>query len=142
MIYKILKWFLISSLAFGLIYLIHNELLAIFNISDKDKTFVQLFYYFLTLLSAVMILNIFIVYFFKTKFVGYTFLIWSMLKIILVMVFFIVFALLPRLKLDDNSIFYIMSLYFLYLFYEVILGVALLKQKIPTHHKSRNLFSS
>ncbi len=142
MIYKILKWFLISSLAFGLIYLIHNELLAIFNISDKDKTFVQLFYYFLTLLSAVMILNIFIVYFFKTKFVGYTFLIWSMLKIILVMVFFIVFALLPRLKLDDNSIFYIMSLYFLYLFYEVILGVALLKQKIPTHHKSRNLFNS
>ncbi len=142
MIYKILKWFLISSLAFGLIYLIHNELLAIFNISDKDKTFVQLFYYFLTLLSAVMILNIFIVYFFKTKFVGYTFLIWSMLKIILVMVFFIVFALLPRLKLDDNNIFYIMSLYFLYLFYEVILGVALLKQKIPTHHKSRNLFNS
>ena len=124
--HKALVWTFVSFLAFGLIYFLHHWLSILFGVSANS--FVSRFYRLITLISAVMAINLLVVAIIKSNFIGYTFLIWSMLKVMLVMGFFIIFVLMPHLKLDNNVIFDIISLYFLYLFYEVTLSLALLKE--------------
>jgi len=124
--HKALVWTFVSFFAFGLIYFLHHLLSTLFGVSTN--AFVKRFYSFITLISAVMLINVLVIAIFKSRFIGYTFLIWSMLKVMLVMGFFIIFVLIPHLKLDNNVIFDIIILYFLYLIYEVLLSLALLKE--------------
>ncbi len=113
----------------GAIYLLHPIFMRLYKVNQPD--FVQNFYVFLTTVSLAMLLNIILVYNLKPKFTGYTFLVWSMLKIMLVMGYFIVFVLRPQLQLSHSDIFDIMTLYFLYLIYEVIFGIVLLQKNTP-----------
>ncbi len=126
---KILSLVITSIITFIVIYFLHQTLIDVFSVQNTD--FVWHFYYFLTAISALMIINVLLVYVLKPKFVGYTFLIWSMLKLMMVMGYFIIFVLKPRLVLGNCVIFEIISLYFMYLTYEVFFSVFLLKEKIP-----------
>jgi len=51
-----------------------------------------------------------------------------MIKIMLVMAYFVWFVLKPEVKLPNADIYDIVTLYMLYLFYEVIFVVSLLKE--------------
>jgi len=132
--------FLIISIlpVFILIYYIFQYLTGILQVDNID--FAYKFYKFLTFVSAFMLLNVLIVYFAKQQFVGYTFLIWSMLKIMLVMAFFIIFVLHPKLPVSNSVVFDIMILYALYLIYEVVFGIVLLKEK--NSHLNSKSFSN
>jgi len=110
---------------FLFVYFLQPFLIRIFKVENVD--FVFDFYYFITGVSLFMLLNLIVVFYFKNKFTGYVFLIWTMLKIMLVMAYFIVFVLHPKIHIDNSVVFAIMSTYFLYLIYEVVFGVLLLK---------------
>jgi len=114
---------------FVLIFYLFQFFTGLLEVDNTD--FAYQFYQFLTFVSGFMLLNVLGVYFIKPKFVGYTFLIWSMLKIMLVMGFFILFVLHPKLPLSNSVVFDIMILYALYLLYEVVFGVVLLQEKTP-----------
>ncbi len=123
-------WLLgLSVVVFIIIKFANGFFLELFNVDNVD--IVNRFYNFITVISAVMIVNLLMVYLYKIKYVGYTFLIWSMLKIMLVMGFFIVFVLKPKLQIGNCVIFSVMSVYFMYLIYEVFFAMFLLKEKIP-----------
>ncbi len=123
--------FLILSIipVFVLIFYLFQFFTGLLEVDNTD--FAYQFYQFLTFVSGFMLLNVLGVYFIKPKFVGYAFLIWSMLKIMLVMGFFILFVLYPKLPLSNSVVFDIMILYALYLLYEVVFGVVLLQEKTP-----------
>ena len=127
MLSKVLRYFLLSMLVFVAIYFIQQRLVNLFGVENSN--FTNRFYFFLTAVSFLMIINLLTVYVFKIKFVGYTFLAWSMLKLMLVMAYFVI--LIPKISLSNNEIYEIVTLYLIYLFYEVFLGVLLLKTKIP-----------
>ena len=128
MLLKALRFFLISLLVFVAIYFIQLGLIKLFCIESPD--FVNRFYTFLTGVSFLMIINLLTVYIVKIKYVGYTFLAWSLLKLMLVMAYFVI--LMPKISLSNNEIYEIVTLYLIYLIYEVFLGVFLLKTEIPT----------
>jgi len=127
MLLKALRFFLISLLVFVVIYFIHQELIKLFSVENSG--FVNRFYNFITSVSFLMIINLLTVYIFKIKYVGFTFLAWSLLKLMLVMAYFVI--IMPKISLSNNEIYEIVVLYLIYLIYEVFLGVFLLKTKIP-----------
>jgi len=127
MLLKVLRFFLISLLVFVAIYFIQQELIKLFSVENSG--FVKRFYTFLTGVSFLMIINLLTVYIVKIKYVGFTFLAWSLLKLILVMAYFVI--LMPKISLSNNEIYEIVALYLIYLIYEVFLGIFLLKTKIP-----------
>jgi cytochrome c oxidase assembly factor CtaG len=126
---KIIKVILMTIIAFVAIFYLNTFIMLFYKV--QNIKFVWQFYEFLTLVSSLMMLSVVLVYIFKTKYVGYTFLSWSMLKLMLVMGFFIIFVLRPKLPLNNADVFAIISLYFSYLIFEVLMGVYLLKEKNP-----------
>jgi hypothetical protein len=127
MLSKALRYFLLSTLVFVVIYFVQQGLVKLFCI--ENTSFVDKFYNYITGISVLMIVNLLTVYVIKTKYVGYTFLAWSLLKLILVMAYFVI--LMPNASLLNNEIYEIVSLYLIYLIYEVFLGTILLKpQKV------------
>jgi hypothetical protein len=127
MLSKSLRFFLLTTLVFVVIYFVQQGLVKLFCIKNPD--FVNRFYVYITGISLLMIINLLTVYIVKIKYVGYTFLAWSLLKLMLVMAYFVI--LIPKVSLSNNEIYEIVSLYLIYLIYEVFLGVLLLKTKIP-----------
>jgi len=125
MLSKVFRYLLLSFVVFIGIYFIHQELIKLLNI-DKQE-FVNRFYFYITVVSFLMLVNMFMVYVIKHKYVGYTFLAWSMLKLMLVMGYFVMFVLVPKISLSNTEIYEIVGIYLLYLIYEVFLGILLLK---------------
>ncbi len=111
---------------FLLVYFLQPVFIRIFKVENTG--FVMDFYYFITGVSLFMLFNVIVVFYVKRKLTGYVFLIWTMLKIMLVMAYFIIFVLHPKVSIDNSVVFAIMATYFLYLIYEVIFGVLLLNK--------------
>ena len=116
---KILPFLLISVYpVFLLTGYIHRQLITFFNVDNQQ--FVNGFFDFITLTTALMLTNIVLVSLLKPKITGYVFLAWSMLKIMLVMAYFIFFVYGKDLHPGNNEILEIVSIYMIYLFYEVV----------------------
>ncbi len=116
---KILPFLLISVYpVFLFTEYIHQRLIIFFNVDNQQ--FVNGFFDFITLTTALMLTNIILVSLLKPKITGYVFLAWSMLKIMLVMAYFIFFVYGKDLQPDNNEILEIVSIYMIYLFYEVV----------------------
>ena len=111
---------------FLIIYFLHSFLLDFFQVKNHD--FAYNFYVFLTGIALLMLTSMLGVSFVQPKYTGFTFLAWSMIKIMLVMAYFVWFVLKPDVKLQNPVIYNIVTLYMLYLFYEVIFAVILLKE--------------
>ena len=75
-----------------------------------------------------MLMNLVLVHYLHKKYIGYTFLAWTMIKLMLVMGYFLVFVFQPGITLSNNVLFSIVSLYFTYLIYEVVFAVWLMKK--------------
>jgi len=125
--YSVLIVFLV--LAFITVFFLHQYLMNVFNIENRDV--VWQFYYFITGVSGLMISNLFLIQAVKKKYTGFVFLAWSMIKLMLVMAFFLYFVYKPKIFLSDNAIFDMVILYMTFLIIEVLLTIFLLKQKIP-----------
>jgi len=111
---------------FVLIYFLHPVLLDFYQVNNR--IFAASFYIFLTGIALLMLTSMLGVSFVNSKYTGFTFLAWSMIKIMLVMAYFVWFVLKPGVKLQNPVIYDIVTLYILYLFYEVIFAVILLKK--------------
>lgn len=120
---------------FILVYFFQQKFLLWFGVTNID--FAQNFYLFISLVSLIMLSNLILIYYFKQKYVGLVFLSWSMLKIMLVMGYFVYFRLIPIRSVSNVAIYYIVSVYFLYLFYEVFFGIFLLKNSGKTVAENR-----
>jgi len=118
--------YLSSIIAFVIIYFLNQQFIDIFCV--KDVTFVWQFYYFISGVSALMLMNLVLVHYLHKKYIGYTFLAWTMIKLMLVMGYFLVFVFQPGITLNNNILYTIVSLYFAYLFYEVVFAVFLMKK--------------
>jgi len=127
---RIIYLYTSAIIVFILIFFLNQFLIDIFDVKTPD--FVWQFYYFLTGISALMIMNLFLVHYINRKYVGYTFLAWALIKLMLIMAYFLVFVMRPGLTLSNAVLYNIVSLYFAYLIYEVFFSVFLLKEKIPT----------
>jgi len=114
---------------FILIYYIQLFFLDFYQV--KNTVFASDFYVFITGIALLMLSSLLATAYFSPKYTGFMFLAWSMLKIMLVMAYFVWFVLRPGLAIGNQSILYIVSLYMLYLLYEVLVGVYLLQQKTP-----------
>ena len=111
---------------FILIYFLHLFFMDLYGVDNTD--FVTSFYVFITGIALLMLSSMLGVSFVNAKYTGFTFLAWSLLKIMLVMAYFVWFVLKPDVKLPNPVIYDIVTLYMLYLFYEVIFAVILLKE--------------
>jgi len=114
---------------FYFVYQLHLYLIDVFNVTDID--FSNDFFQFISFLSALMLLNIILFQFIKPKIVGFVFLAWSMLKIMLVMAYFVFFVMKKDIQLAHSTIYELVSIYMVYLFFEVVFGVMLIKEKAP-----------
>jgi hypothetical protein len=114
---------------FYFVYQLHLYLIDVFNVSDID--FSNDFFQFISILTALMLLNIILFQLIKPKIVGFVFLAWSMLKIMLVMAYFVFFVMKKDIQLAHSTIYELVSIYMVYLFFEVVFGVMLIKEKAP-----------
>jgi hypothetical protein len=114
---------------FYFVYQLHLYLIDVFNVTDID--FSNDFFQFISILSALMLLNIILFQLIKPKIVGFVFLAWSMLKIMLVMAYFVFFVMKKDIQLAHSTIYELVSIYMVYLFFEVVFGVMLIKEKAP-----------
>jgi hypothetical protein len=114
---------------FYFVYQLHLYLIDVFNVTDID--FSNDFFQFISILSALMLLNIILFQLIKPKIVGFVFLAWSMLKIMLVMAYFVFFVMKKDIQLAHGTIYELVSIYMVYLFFEVVFGVMLIKEKAP-----------
>ena len=114
---------------FYFVYQLHLYLIDIFNVSDID--FSNNFFQFISILTALMLLNIILFQLIKPKIVGFVFLAWSMLKIMLVMAYFVFFVMKKDIQLAHSTIYELVTIYMVYLFFEVVFGIILIKEKAP-----------
>lgn len=108
---------------------LHLYLIDVFAVSDID--FSNNFFQFISLLSITMLSNLIIFQLLKPKIVGFVFLAWSMLKIMLVMAYFVFFVMKKDVQLAHGTIYELVTIYMVYLFFEVVFGIFLIKEKAP-----------
>jgi len=118
--------YLSTILVFVIIYFLNQGFIEVFCV--KNPTFVWQFYYFISGVSALMLMNLVLVHYLHKKYVGYTFLAWTMIKLMLVMGYFLVFVFQPKITLSNNVLYTIVSLYLVYLIYEVFFAVLLMRK--------------
>ncbi len=118
--------YLLNIVAFIIIYFLNQGFIEIFCV--KKTTFVWQFYYFISGVSALMLISLILVHHLHNKYTGYTFLAWAMIKLMLVMGYFLIFVFQPGIALSHNILYTIVSLYFSYLIYEVLFAVLLMKK--------------
>ena len=118
--------YLSSIAAFVIIYFLNQVFIDVFRVKNPD--FVWQFYYFISGVSALMLMNLILVYHLHKKYIGYTFLAWTMIKLMLVMGYFLVFVFQPGISLSNNVLYTIVSLYLTYLVYEVLFAVLLMRK--------------
>ena len=76
-----------------------------------------------------MMSNIILFQLIKPKLVGFVFLAWSMLKIMLVMAYFVFFVMKKDIQLAHSTIYELVIIYMVYLFIEVFITTMLIKEK-------------
>jgi len=118
--------YLSTIVAFAVIYFLNQLFIGIFCV--KHPAFVWQFYYFISGISALMLMNLVLVHYLHKKYIGYTFLAWTMIKLMLVMGYFLVFVFQPGISLSHNILYAIVSVYFAYLIYEVFFAVLLMRK--------------
>ena len=118
--------YLSSIVAFVIIYFLNQVFIDIFNVKSTD--FVWQFYYFISGVSALMLMNLILVHYLHKKYIGYTFLAWTMIKLMLVMGYFLAFVFQPGITLSHNVLYAVVSLYFAYLTYEVFFAILLIRK--------------
>ncbi len=124
---KKLSWLLTSIFpAFFLIFLFYQFLISQLPVNHSDV--LNNLFIMLSGATFLMLTNLFLIQIFKPQYTGMTFLAWTMVKLMLVMGFFILFILPYDLKLTNNFIFVLVLTYFAYLAYELIFGVVLLSE--------------
>jgi hypothetical protein len=110
---------------FIFVYFAQQELLVLFKV--KNIELAQNFYRFISMVAMFMLLNLVLMHYFKQRYTGFVFLAWSMLKIMLVMGYFVYFVLIPGKNLSNAVIFDMVGIYLLYLIYEVVFGIFLIR---------------
>ncbi|GEM_PF-6741575 len=110
-----------------IIYYVHLYLVDYFEVADTALA--TKFYLFITGVTILVITNLLLTYFLKHKYIGFVFLAWSMIKIMLVMGFFLAFVLKKKIAVSNNTIYDFVIIYMLYLFYEIIFATQLLSIK-------------
>jgi len=122
--------YIVSAVLYlGFVFFIHPGLKSFFKVSNAPV--VDHFFQFITAVTILMIVNLLSVYVIKVRLVGYTFLAWSLLKLMLVMGYFVYFIWGKKQVLSNNDLYEMVTIYFLYLFFEVIFGAMLLQKKNP-----------
>ena len=124
---KILIVSLTIPVFFVLVYFLHQYLIDVYSVVDID--FSNKFFQFITILSAVMLSNILLMQLLKPKIVGLVFLAWSMLKIMLVMAYFVFFVMKKDIQLAHSTIYELVTIYMIYLLFEVVFGIFLIKNQ-------------
>ncbi len=108
-------------------YLLHVYLLNFFDIQNI-KLANNIFDYLIGI-SALMLVSLLITDWLKPKITGFVFLVWSMLKIILIMLYFILFIIPRDIKVSNAVVFDFMIIYAFLLIYEVIFSIQLIQKK-------------
>ena len=129
MIRKFFLYTFISALYLVFVFFIHPELNTFFEVTNPSV--VNHFFQFITAVTILIIFNLLSVYVIKVRYVGYTFLAWSLLKLMLVIGYFVYFFWGENQELSNNDLYEMVVIYFLYLFFEVLLGAMLLQRKNP-----------
>ncbi len=125
---KLKRYFLFFSavILFVVTYFLNYLFIEIFCV--KNTAFVWQFYYFISGVTAIMLLSLIAMFYFKNHYVGHSFIVWTMLKLMAVMAYFLMFVFDKNIVLTDNVIYNIISLYLMYLIYEVFFTVSLIKK--------------
>ncbi len=120
--------FFSAILIFIASYVLNYFFIEIFCV--KNKAFVWQFYYFISVVTAIMLLSLIMMFYLKNRYVGHTFIVWTMIKLMAVMAYFLFFVFDRDITLTDNILYNIISLYLVYLVYEVFFTVTLLKKPV------------
>ncbi len=118
--------FLSVIILFVLTYFLNYFFIEIFNV--KNTAFVWHFYFFISGVTAIMLLSLIFIFNYNSRYTGHTFIIWTMIKLMAVMVFFLIFVFEPDVSLKNNVLYNIAGLYILYLIYEVFFTISLIKK--------------
>lgn len=94
----------------------------------ENTTFIWQFYYFISGVTAIMLGSLVLMFFFNNRYTGHTFISWTMIKLMAVMAYFLIFVFESGITLKHNVLYNIVSLYMVYLVYEVFFTVILLKK--------------
>ena len=123
---KQLYLFLSVVLLFIVTYFLNSFFIEIYCV--ENKAFVWQFYYFISGVTAIMLLSLVLIFFFNNRYTGHTFIAWTMIKLMAVMAYFLIFVFERDITLERSVLFNIVSLYLVYLVYEVFFTVLLLKK--------------
>jgi len=110
---------------FFLFYKVHEHFMHSFNLKSLD--FSSHFFTYITAISLLMLTNMLIMRWLKPKYVGFTFLAWSMIKLMLVMAYF---SFINKLEINNANIIEMLIVYLLFLIYEVFFTTILLPKSI------------
>ncbi len=121
---KVLFLFLSIFPIFLLVYFVHQYLLQVFNITNIELA--NKFFVFILSAGFVMLTNMLLVQILKPKITGFVFLAWSMLKVILVMMYFALVILPQHIDLPNSVIYDMIIIYSLLLIYETVFSVLLI----------------
>jgi len=124
---KVFLGVLFIPIMFVSVWFLHQFLQAFYGVTDA--VFSNMLFQFTSILSGLVFFNIIIFQLIKPKIVGFVFLAWSMLKIMLVMAYFVFFIMQKNIHLANSTIYEFVTIYMIYLFFEVIFTVFILNQK-------------
>ena len=111
---------------FFLIYILHQYLLKLFDIKAIDLA--NNLVAFISFAGFVMLTNLLLVYLIKPKLTGFVFLAWSMLKIMLIIAYFVFFIFPRSIQVPDGVVYDLIFIYTLLLIYEVFFTIILVKK--------------
>ena len=111
---------------FFLIYILHQYLLKFFDIKAIDLA--NNLVAFISFAGFVMLTNLLLVHFIKPKLTGFVFLAWSMLKIMLIIAYFVFFIFPRSIQVPDGVVYDLIFIYTLLLIYEVFFTIILVKK--------------
>ncbi len=110
---------------FFLFYKVHEYLMHALVL--KSPEFSSHFFTYISGISLMMLSNILLMRWLKPKYVGFTFLAWSMIKLMLVMAYF---SFINKFEINNANIIEMLIVYLLFLVYEVFFTVILLPKRI------------
>jgi len=109
-----------------LIYLFHQYLLGLFNVTQLKLS--NNFFVLISGAGFIMLTNLLLVQQLKPKMTGFVFLAWSMLKIMLVLAYFAFFILPKNIQIQNSTIYDLLIIYVVFLVYEVAFSIKLIEK--------------
>ena len=109
-----------------LIYLFHQYLLGLFNVTQLKLS--NNFFVLISGAGFIMLTNLLLVQQLKPKMAGFVFLAWSMLKIMLVLAYFAFFILPKNIQIQNSTIYDLLIIYVVFLVYEVAFSIKLIEK--------------